>query len=99
MSRHAAWNFQECSTSKQRWSVFLVFFFCGSDQLVGNQIARLSSLAVVILSEILSPGFDLNGPIVRSVLRGWNAHGDVAAVWMTRPLALSTASCLLQACH
>ena len=71
----------------------------GSDPLVGNQIARLSSFGVVILSEVLSPGFDLNSPIVRYVLRDWIAHGDVAAVWMTRPLALSTVSCRLEACH
>ena len=62
----------------------------GSDQLVGSQIARLSSLGVVILSEVLSPGFDLNSPIVRNVLRGWIACGGIAAVWMTQPLALST---------
>ena len=77
----------------------LFFLSGGSDQLVGNQIARLASLGVVILSEVLSPGFDLNSPIVRNVLRGWNAHGDAAAMWMTQPLALSTASCLLERRH
>ena len=47
-----------------------------SDQLIGSQVARLSSLEIVILSEVLSPGFDLNSSIVRNVLRGWIAHGD-----------------------
>ena len=70
----------------------------GSDQLVGSQISRLSSSGVVILSEVLSPGFDLNSSIVRNVLRGWIAHGDKAAVWMTQPQASSTASCLLETC-
>ena len=71
----------------------------GSDQLVGNQIARFSSLGVAILSTVLSPGFDLNSNVVRCVLRDWIAHGDETALWMTRPLALSTVSCLLEACH
>ena len=53
----------------------------------------------MILSEVLSPGFDLNSPIVRNVFRGWIAHGDVVALWITQPLALSTGSCLLEACH
>ena len=48
-----------------------------------SQIARLSSLGVVILSEILSPGVHLTIPGVRNVLQGWIAHGDVAAVWLT----------------
>ena len=39
-----------------------------SDQLVGSQIARLSSFGIVILSEVLSHGFDLNSYIVRNVL-------------------------------
>ena len=52
-----------------------------------------------MLSEVLSPGVDLNSSIVRNVLRGWIAHGDVAALWITQPLALSTASCLLEASH
>ena len=56
-----------------------------SDQLVGSQIARLSSSGIVILSEVLSPGFGLK-------LRGWIAHGDIAAVWMTQPLTSSTAA-------
>ena len=47
----------------------------------------------------LLPGFDLNSSIVRSVLRGWITHGDIAAVWVTQPLALSTVSCLLEACQ
>ena len=63
-----------------------------SDQLVGSQIAWLSSSGIVILSEVLSPGFDLNSSIVRNVLRGWIAHGDMAAVWMTQPLTSSTAA-------
>ena len=71
----------------------------GSDQLVGSQITRLSSLGVVILSEVLSHGFDLNSPVVRNLLRGWIARSDTAAVWMTQPLALSTASCLLETCQ
>ena len=41
----------------------------------------------------------LNSPIVRNVLRGWFARGDIAAVGMTQPLALSTASCLLEKCQ
>ena len=92
MSRQAA---------RQRQSRDGRFFLLlgGSDQLVGSQIARLSSLGVVILSEVQSPGFDLNSPIVRNVLRGCIAHGDVAVARMTRPLALSPASCLLEACH
>ena len=69
-------------------------FLGGSDQLVGRQIARLSSLEVVMLSEVLSPGFDLNSAIVRNVLRSWIALGDVAVLWITQPLALSTASVL-----
>ena len=44
------------------------------------------------------PVFDLNSSTVRNVLRGWIAHGDIAAVWMTQPLASSTASCLLETC-
>ena len=71
----------------------------GSDQLVGSQIARLSSLGIVILSEVLSPGFDLISPVVRDVSCGRIAHGDMAVVWMTQPLTLSTATCLLKACH
>ena len=71
----------------------------GSDQLVGSQIARLSSLGIVVLSGVLSPGFDLNSSIVRNVLRGWITHGDLAAVWMTQPLAWCTVSCLLEACQ
>ena len=58
----------------------------GYGQLVGNQFARQSSFGMVILSEILSPNYDLNSSTVRSVLRGWIAHGDVAAVWLTQPL-------------
>ena len=69
------------------------------DQLIGNQIARLSSCGVVILTEFLSPDFDLNSSAVRNVLRGWIAHGDVAAVWLTQPLTSSTAACLLKPCH
>ena len=65
----------------------------GSDQLVGNQIARLSSLGIIILSEVLSPDFDLNSSTVRNELRGWIALGDVAAVWLTQPLTSSTAAC------
>ena len=71
----------------------------GSDQLVGNQIARLSSLGIVVLSGVLSPEFDLNSSIVRNVLRGWVSHGDIAAEWMTQPADLSTVSCLLEACQ
>ena len=71
----------------------------GADQLVGSEIAHLSSLGVVILSEVLSPVFDLNSSIVCNVLRGWILHGDIAAVWMSQPLALSTVSCILQARH
>ena len=78
----------------------LFFLLLGrSEQLVGRQIARLSSLGIVILSEALSPGFDRNSSIVRNVLRGWIAHGDIAAVWMTQTLTSSTAACLLKACH
>ena len=62
----------------------------GSDQLVGSQIARLSSLRVVMLCEVLSSVFDFNSTIVRNVLRGWIAHGDVAVLWITQPLAFST---------
>ena len=65
----------------------------------GSQISRLSSLGVVLLSEVLSPGIDLNSSIVCNVLRGWIAHGDVARVWVTQPLSLSTVSCILEACH
>ena len=36
---------------------------------------------------------------MRNVLRGWITHGDIAAVWMTQPLALSTVSSLLEACQ
>ena len=71
----------------------------GYDQLVGNQIARLSSCGVVILSEFLSPNFDLNSSTVRNVLHGWIAHGDVAVVLLTQPLTSSTAACLLKTCH
>ena len=85
----------------QRQSRDIRFFLLlgGSDQLVGNKIARLSSCGVVILSEVLSPDFDLNSSTVRNVLRGWIAAGDIAAVWMTLPLTSSTAACLLKACH
>ena len=71
----------------------------GFDQLVGNKIACLSSCGVVILSEVLSPDFDLSSSTVRNVLRGWIAAGDIAAVWMTLPPTSSTAACLLKACH
>ena len=47
--------------------------------------------------ESCRPIFDLNGSTVRNVLRGWITHGDIAAVWMTEPLALSTVSSLLEA--
>ena len=96
MSRQLALYFQTCSASKQRYFFLLLG---GSDQLVGNKIARLSSCGVVILSEVLSPDFDLNSSTVRNVLRGWIAAGDKAAVWMTLPLTSSTAACLLKACH
>ena len=80
----------------------MVVFSCfwgGSDQLVGSQIARLSSLGIVVLSGVLSPRFDLNSSVVRNVLRGCISHVDIAAVWMTQPLASSTVSCLLEACQ
>ena len=80
----------------------MVGFSCFQAVLISlsaNQIAHFSSFGVVILSEVLSPSFNLNSPIVRHVLRDWIAHGDVAAVWTTRPLALSTVSCRLEACH
>ena len=64
----------------------------GYDQLVGNQIARLSACGVVILSEFLSPNFDLDSSTVRNVLRGWITHGDVATVWLTQPLTSSSAA-------
>ena len=53
----------------------------------------------MILSEVLSLGFDLNSFIVGNVLRGWIVHGDIAAVWMTEPLTSSIAACLLKTCH
>ena len=93
MSRQVARYFQTCSTSKQRWSNFLAFRR-GCDRLVGNQTTRLPSCGVVILSEFLSPHFDLNSSAVRNVLRGWIAFGDIAAVWMT--LTSSAAACLLK---
>ena len=40
----------------------------GSDQLVGSQVARLSSSGKMILSEVLSPSVDPNSSIVRNVL-------------------------------
>ena len=75
--------------------------------LVANQVARLSSLVeVVILSEKFAPGIDLSSSVVRDVLRGWIAHGDVAGVLMTLLFATgfakpheSTAGCLLEACQ
>ena len=70
-------------------------FVGGYDQLVGNQTALLSACGVVILSEFLSPNFDLSSSTVRNVLRGWIAHGDVAAVWLTQPLTSSGAASLL----
>ena len=54
---------------------------------------------MVILSELLSTDFELNSSTVRNVLRGWIAHGDIAAVWMAEPLTSSTAVCLLKTCH
>ena len=80
----------------------MVGFSCLQADLISSsviEIARLSSCGVVILSEVLSPDFDLNSSTVRKVLRGWIAHGDTAAVWMTQPLTSSTAACLLKACH
>ena len=71
----------------------------GYDQLVGNQIARLSSRGVVILSEFLSPNVDLNSSTVRNVLRGWIAHGDATAVWLTQPSTSSSDACRCKACH
>ena len=74
--------------------------------LVANQIAPLSSMDFVILSESFAPGIDLSSSVVRNVLRGWIAHGDAAGVWMTLSFATvlakpheSTAVCLLEACH
>ena len=66
------------------------------DQLFANQIACLSSLGVVILSDILSPGFDLASPVVRDVLHSWSAHGDA---WIKAEPQASTAVCLLEACQ
>ena len=71
----------------------------GPARLVGGQISRLSSLGIVVLSGVLSPDFDLNSSTVRNVLRGWITHGDIAAVWMTQPFALSTVSSLSKACQ
>ena len=65
----------------------------GPGRLVGCQIAPLSSLGIVVLSGVL------NSTAVRNVLRGWITHGDIAALWMTQPLALSTVSSLLEACQ
>ena len=77
-----------------------------SDMLVANQIARRSSVGAVILSERLAPGIDLSSSVVRNMLRGWIAHGDVAGVWMTLSFVTvlakpheSTAVCLLEACQ
>ena len=65
------------------------FFFLGvRDQLVAIQIACLSSLGLVILSDILSLGLDLSSLVVRTVLRSWIALGDVLAVRMTLPFVL-----------
>ena len=103
VSRQVARYFQSGTTSKQRWSIFLLVG--GYDQLVGNQIARLSACGVVILSEFLSPIFDLNSSSVRNVLRGWISHGDVAAVWLTQPLTSSQnmspsrRCCILRGAH
>ena len=72
------------------------FLVGGYEQLVGNQIARLSACGVVIVSEFLSPNFDLNSSTVRNVLRRWIAHGDAAAVWLTQPSTSSSAACLLK---
>ena len=80
----------------------MVAFFLllgGSDQLVGSQIARLSSLGIVVKSGVLWPGYHLNSSVVRNVLRGWITRGDIAAVWMTQPSAMSTVSCPLEACQ
>ena len=66
---------------------------------VGSQIARLSSLAIVVLSGVLSRKFDINSSTVRHVLRGWVTHGDVTAVWMTQPLSSITISRLLETCR
>ena len=71
----------------------------GPARLVSGQIARLSSLGIVVLSGVLSPDFDLNSSTVPTCLVVWVTHGDIAAVWMTQPLALSTGSCLLEACQ
>ena len=89
-------------SNKRNVTAKMVGFFLlldGSDQLVGGQIARLSSSGIVVLSGVLSPGFDLKSSLVRDVLRGWIGHGDIAAVWMTQPLTLSTVACLLKAYH
>ena len=77
------------------------FSCCWSD-LISVLVAKLHGylfLGIVVLSGVLSPGFDLYSSIVRNVLRGWITHGDIAAVWVTQPLALSTVSCLLEACQ
>ena len=70
---------------------FFLLLGC-SDQRFGSQISRLSSFGVVILSEVLSPEFDLNSSTVCNVLRRWIVHGDIAAVWMTQPL-MSSKTC------
>ena len=97
MSRQGALYFQTSVTSKQRWSFFLLVG--GYDQLVGNQIAPLSSCGVVILGEFLSSNYDLKSSTVRNVLRGWIAHGDVAAVWLAQTSTSFAATCLLKTCH
>ena len=57
--------FKQAQRHSKDGRFFLLLGRC--DQLVGSQIARLSALGIVILSEVLSPSFDLNSSIVRNV--------------------------------
>ena len=60
--------------------------------VVSSQISRLSYLGVVVLKWSAVARFYLNSSNIRNELRGWITHGDIAAVWMTQLLALSTGS-------
>ena len=82
--------FQTSSTAKQK----MVGFSCLLAGMISSSVIRLHvclQCGVVILSEFLSPNFDLNSFTVRNVLHGWIAHDDVAAVWLTQPSTSSTA--------
>ena len=87
------------SSNKRNVTAEMVGFSRCWETLLGLLVANLHGcpLGIVVSSRVLSPDFDLDSSTVRNVLRGWITHGDIAAAWMTQPLALSKVASLLEA--